>query len=119
MDIIIKNIKSLSKYTGGQKEMPKKVVVDFDKLSTNEFTTIFFNACDDIKMSDLCAKCKNYHNGEKTVNCKSYITPEFSCYEPNLKEVTSRMQSEFDATGKDVAYFMNHRVKPGCGLQDN
>ena len=29
----------------------------------------------------------------------------------DLKEVTERMQGEFDATGKDVAYFMNHRIK--------
>ena len=63
MDIVIKNIESLSKYTGGQKEMPKKVVVDFDMLTTNEFTTIFFNACEEykeprIKSTDECMTCK-------------------------------------------------------------
>ncbi|MBO7452097.1 MAG: hypothetical protein J6U54_17350 [Clostridiales bacterium] len=41
-----------------------------------------------------------------------------ACEEEKLKEVTARMQGEFDATGKDVAYFMNHRVKPG-GLNND
>ena len=114
MDIVIKNIESLRNDIYGHTQTPpKRVVVDFSKAGTDEFAQLFFDACDDIKMSDLCAKCKNYRNGEKTVNCRCYITPEFSCYEEKLKEVTSRMQSEFDATGKDVAYFMNHRVKPG------
>ena len=36
-----------------------------------------------------------------------------ACDDIKMKEATERMQSEFDATGKDVAYFMNHRVKPG------
>lgn len=119
MDIVIKNIESLRNDIYGHTQTPQRVVVDFSKAGTDEFAQLFFDACEDIKMSDLCVKCKNYRNGEKTVNCKSYITPEFSCYEEKLKEVTSRMQSEFDATGKDVAYFMNHRVKPGCGLPDN
>ena len=30
--------------------------------------------------------------------------------EPSLKEVTERMQSEFDATGIDTKIFMNERV---------
>lgn len=166
MDVVIKNIECLrNDIDGHTKTPPERVVVDFSKVGTDEFAQLFFDACEDIKMSDLCSKCKNYSNGEKTVNCKFYITPEFSCYEeatehekydevdesylqgvcrtckydslnefeepcnsciasdeispkwerkePTLKEVTSRMQSEFDATGKDVAYFMNHRVKPG------
>ena len=63
----------------------------------------------------------------KCINCKygeldSTQEPCKSCFEsyhnrlnwepkePNLKEVTERMQSEFDATGKDVKIFMNERV---------
>ena len=41
---------------------------------------------DEIKLSDLCFTCKNYRNGKKTVDCKAYITPEFSCYEEKLKD---------------------------------
>ena len=115
MDLIIKNLERLKDYSNGNRRPIEKVVIDFDKLATEDFAQIFFDACEDIKMSDLCVKCKNYHNGEKTVNCKSYITPEFSCYEekpkePTLEEATERMQSEFDATGIDVKVFMNGRV---------
>ncbi len=42
--------------------------------------------CDDIKMSDLCATCKHYHNGEMTYNCKAFITPEFACYDEEDQE---------------------------------
>lgn len=87
MDIVIKNIESLRNDIDGHTQTPQRVVVDFSKAGTDEFTQLFFDACDKYD-------------------------------EPTLKEVTSRMQSEFDATGKDVAYFMNHRVKPGGAYND-
>ena len=89
------------------RKIKEKALPDFLKICNDEFEE------DEIKMSDLCVKCKNYNNGEMTYNCKAFITPEFACYEePTLKEATEHMQSEFDVTGKDVRIFMDHRIKP-------
>ena len=60
-------------------KIKEKALPDFLKICKDEFEE------DEIKMSDLCVKCKNYHNGEMTLNCKAYITPEFSCYEEDQK----------------------------------
>ena len=83
MDIIIKNIESLRNDIDGHTQTPPKRVV-----------VDFSKAGTDEFAQLFFDACDEYK-------------------EPLLKEVTARMQSEFDATGKDVAYFMNHRVKPG------
>lgn len=62
------------------RKIKEKALPDFLKICGDEFDTY-----DEIKMSDLCIKCKNYHNGEMTVYCEAYITPEFSCYEEDQK----------------------------------
>lgn len=79
MDLIIKNLERLKDYSDGNRRPIKRVVVDFDKLATEDFAQVFFDACEEYK-------------------------------EPSLKEATEHMQSEFDATGKDVKIFMNGRV---------
>lgn len=83
MDIVIKNIECLRNYIDGHTQTPPKRVV-----------VDFSKPGTDEFIELFFDACEKYN-------------------EPTLKEVTARMQGEFDATGKDVAYFMNHRVKPG------
>ena len=74
-----------------------------------------------MKSEKTCRNCK-YHAlevyEEPCQRCiESYLAldemnPNWELKEPTLKEVTEKMQSEWDATGEDVAYFMNHRIKP-------
>ena len=83
MDLIIKNIEQLKYFQ--DKMNPKTITIDVEKMieGHEDFYDIFKKSC------------KVYKHEE-----------------PTLKEATERMQGEFDATGKDVAYFMNHRTKP-------
>lgn len=66
-----------------------------------------------------CRTCKYYALKVYEEPCQSCIeshlalneiNPKLEPAEPTLKEATERMQSEFDATGKDVKIFMNGRV---------
>lgn len=106
MDLIIKNLERLKDYSNGNHKPIERVVIDFDKLATEDFTQVFFDACEkyietpnwEAKPDDLV-----YYNSEAELEFAKNTSP-------TLKEATERMQSEFDATGKDVKIFMNGRI---------
>lgn len=122
MDLIIKNLEKLQDYHTKEGKHPiERLVLDFDKLSEMEgFTKIFEKSCekyvDEAEAScSLCRNCKHQFLEDYKEPCRSCWKsienrPNWEPKEPNLKEVTERMQSEFDATGKDVKIFMNERV---------
>lgn len=133
MDLIIKNLDHLRNYHNGHNVPIGKVVLDFDKLGKDDFTQIFFSACEkyaevgesylvhnkDIRwrmsLERKCINCKHCELDSTQEPCRSCWKsienrPNWEPKEPTLKEVTERMQSEFDATGKDVKIFMNERV---------
>lgn len=105
MDLIIKNLEKLQDYHTKEGKHPiERLVLDFDKLSEmEEFTKIFEKSCE--KYAEV---------GESYLvpieDIQKEIETNWKPKEPSLKEVTERMQSEFDATGKDVKIFMNERV---------
>lgn len=123
MDLIIKNLERLKDYSNGNHKPIERVVIDFDKLATEDFAQVFFDACEKYKEPKIkskpvksCGSCK-YRAPGIIEPCGSCITmgkdnyyPYYEPEEPTLKEVTERMQSEFDATGKDVKIFMNERI---------
>ena len=122
MDLIIKNIERLKDYSNGNRKPIERVVVDFDKLATEDFAQLFFNACEkyvdtpNLELVKSCGSCK-YQAPGIIEPCGSCITmgkdnyyPYYEPAEPNLKEATERMKSEWDATGEDVRVFMNERV---------
>ena len=124
MDLIIKNLDHLGNYHNGHNVPIGKVVLDFDKLGKDDFAQIFFSACkkydeyDEVEESYLqgvCRTCRYDCSDPCEEPCNSCIqsdemSPNWKPKEPNLKEVTERMQSEFDATGIDTKIFMNGRV---------
>ena len=133
MDLIIKNLERLKDYSDGNHRPIERVVVDFDKLATEDFAQVFFDACEkyvevgesylvpnkDIRwrmsLERKCINCKHCELDSTQEPCRSCWKsienrPNWEPAEPSLKEVTERMQSEFDATGKDVKIFMNERV---------
>ena len=99
MDLIIKNLERLKDYSNGNHKPIERVVVDFDKLATEDFTQLFFNACE-----------KYVEVGESYLVPNEDIKKAMEPAEPTLKEATERMKGEFDATGKDVKIFMNERI---------
>jgi len=121
MDLIIKNLERLKDYSDGNHRPIERVVVDFDKLATEDFAQIFFDACEKYDEVDesypkgVCRTCRYDCSDLCEDPCNSCIqsdetSPNWKPKGPDLKEVTERMQSEFDATGKDVKIFMNERV---------
>ena len=135
MDLIIKNLEKLQDYhTKEGNHSIEKLVLDFDKLSEmKDFTKIFEKSCEkyvevgesylvpneDIKKAmesmKVCANCKHCELDSTQEPCRSCWRsmenrPNWEPAEPTLKEATEHMQSEFDATGKDVKIFMNERV---------
>ena len=122
MDLIIKNLEKLQDYHTKEGKHPiERLVLDFDKLSEmKDFTKIFEKSCEKynepkIKSIDECKTCKYWTLNLCDEPCHSCYVLDQDRYEPKeptLKEATERMQSEWDATGEDVAYFMNHRIKP-------
>lgn len=106
MDLIIKNLERLKDYSNGNHRPIEKVVVDFDKLATEDFAQVFFDACEkyddtpnwEAKPDDLV-----YYNSEAELEFAKNTSPTF-------KEATEHMQSEFDATGIDTKIFMNERI---------
>jgi len=120
MDLIIKNLEKLQDYHTKEGKHPiEKLVLDFDKLSEMEgFTKIFEKSCEKYKESKIksiaaCKTCKYWTKNLSEEPCNyCYLNDEdrYEPAEPSLKEVTERMQSEFDATGKDVKIFMNGRI---------
>ena len=122
MDLIIKNLEKLQDYHTKEGKHPiERLVLDFDKLSEmKDFTKIFEKSCEKYNEEaegecSICGKCKHQFVWGYEEPCRSClkskeISPNWEPKEPSLKEVTERMQSEFDATGKDVKIFMNERV---------
>lgn len=135
MDLIIKNLEALQDYhTKGDKHPIEKLVIDLEQLSEMEgFTEIFEKSCEkyaevgesylvpneDIRwrmnLERKCINCKYCELDSTQEPCRSCWKlmenrPNWEPKEPTLKEATERMQSEFDATGKDVKIFMNERV---------
>ena len=119
MDLIIKNLEKLQDYHTKEGKHPiERLVLDFDKLSEmKDFTKIFEKSCEKYDEEDegdcsLCSKCKHQFVQGYEEPCKSCLkSKEISPnWEPTLEEATEHMQSEFDATGKDVKIFMNERV---------
>lgn len=66
-----------------------------------------------IKSLDVCKTCKYWTLTFADDPCRwCYLLDHLDHYEPEeptLKEATEHMQSEFDATGKDVRYFMENK----------
>lgn len=133
MDLIIKNLERLKDYSNGNYKPIERVVVDFDKLATEDFAQLFFSACEkyvevgesylvpneDIKKATesmkVCANCKHCELDFTQEPCRSCWRsmenrPNWEPAEPTLKEVTERMKDEFDATGIDTKIFMNERI---------
>ena len=116
---LVKNIERTKKYSEKNHQQLERIEVDFNKLETNEFTQLFFSACEKYAKTEddgsLCTKCKYKFVDEDKDPCRScldsaIIRPNWEPKGPTLKEATERMQGEFDATGKDVRVFMNGRI---------
>lgn len=61
MDLIIKNLERLKDYSNGNHKPIERVVVDFDKLTTEDFTQLFFSACEKYndETEEEHSSCKN------------------------------------------------------------
>ena len=112
MDLIIKNLDRLKDYHNGHNVPIGKVVLDFDKLGKDDFTQIFFSACEKYKEPAEPTRIEHNDYINKVLDRFVEMGESYPIPAKDLKEVTQRMQGEFDATGEDVAYFMNHRTKP-------
>lgn len=121
MDLIIKNLEKLQNYHTKEGKHPiERLVLDFDKLSEmKDFTKIFEKSCEKYNETEeglpLCNSCKYQFVDEDKDPCRSCLDSadrrlNWEPKEPNLKEITERMQSEFDATGIDTKIFMNERI---------
>lgn len=125
MDLIIKNLERLKDYSNGNHKPIERVVIDFDKLATEDFAQVFFDSCEEYKEPKtgnwithpkgiyahlICDKCLSNAPYDCQTNYCPNCGAKMESAEPTLKEVTERMQSEFDATGIDTKIFMNERI---------
>lgn len=116
MYITIKNIEALQNHLQKQGKPLKGVVVDLEQVVNQDFTQLFFDACDEYAEVDesylqgTCKTCKYNSLNEFEEPCNSCIASDeiiptkWKPKEPTLKEATEHMKSEFDVIRGEGKY---------------